>query len=78
MVLPSPDRKSNILYSSKVKKYLIRTRQLNLGSARVRKDNSDTQWSINQLPSDAPKFLRMVLETQAQLESSSSAGGIGN
>lgn len=76
MVLPGLERKSNILYSNKVKKLLIRTSQPNLGSARVRKDNTDTQLSINQLPSDAPKFLRTALGTHT--ESSSCSGAIGN
>lgn len=49
-----------------------------MGSARVRKDNTDTQWSINQLPSDAPKFLRTTLRTQAQTELSSCLRGKGN
>lgn len=78
MVHPCLDRKCNILYSNKVKKLLIRTREPNLDSARVRKDNTDTQWSINQLPSDAPKFLTTAFRTQSQTEPTSCPGGIGN
>lgn len=78
LVFPGLDRKSNTLYSNKVRKLLINTRQPHVGSARVRKDNTDTQWSINQLLSEALKFLRTAVGIQAQIESSSCPGSQGN
>lgn len=51
-----PDLEVRIAYSSRANKPLTRTRQPNLGPARVRKDNTDTQWSLRRLPSDAREF----------------------
>lgn len=58
VVLPGLDRRAKIVQSNKAKKPLKRTSHPDLGPAWVRKDNTDTQWSINQLPFDALKFLR--------------------